>query len=161
MKTKLMIVLICVSLPVQAALAAGEVNRSWEHLARIIVLGKKVSVTRMNAAVVEGKLIGISADSITVLEQGALQTVERGDVFRVRYAGIRKKRALWGMAIGAVVGAVALVSVDARSSHPDKKVDAAVLGALFLGIGPGAIVGAALPIGPPLYEAEKVVRKKP
>lgn len=76
--------------------------------------------------------------------------MERGDVFRVRYAGIRKKRALWGVLIGAVAGGAAM-----WGSHNDPD-----FGVVF-GLGAGAIVGGALPIGPPLYEAEKVVRKEP
>lgn len=109
---------------------------------------------------VQGKLTGITADSIMVQEKGAPpQTVERGDVFPVRYAGIRKKRVLLGMAIGAVAGAVVGVGVDARSS-PRAGPGAVALGAL-VGIGGGAIAGGALPVGPPFYEAEKVMRKGP
>ncbi len=160
MKGKCLIPFICLWLAAPGYLAAGEVNRSWDELERIIVLGKNVAVTRMNAVVVEGKLTNITADSITVQEEGALQTIERGDVFRVRYAGIRKKHALWGMAIGAAVGAVGLTIIDSRSTHPHAS-EAAPFGALVFGLGPGAIVGGALPLGMPLYEAEKVVRKGP
>jgi hypothetical protein len=160
MKGKRLITFICVWLAAPCWLAAGEANRSWDELARIIVLGKKVAVTRMNAAVVEGKLTGITADSIMVQEKGAPpQTVERGDVFRVRYAGIQTKHTLWGVASGAVAGAAVLVIGNARDSHPQMD-DAVVLGAL-LGLGAGAIVGGVLPVGPPLYEAERVVRKRP
>ena len=135
--------------------AASEVNRSWDELVRILVEGKKVTVTRMNSSEVEGKLTGITRDSITMQGKGAPQTVQRVDVYRVRYAGIRKKRALWGLAVGAVVGALAM-------AIPEKtqKDEAAVFGAL-LGMAGGAIAGGVLPVGPPLYEAEKVVHKKP
>ena len=135
--------------------AAGEVNRSWDELVRILVEGKKVTVTRMNSSEVEGKLTAITADSITMQGKGAPQTVQRVDVYRVRYAGIRKKRALWGSAVGAVVVALAWAIPS-----PNQKDEAAVFGALF-GMAGGAIAGGVLPLGPPLYEAEKVVHKKP
>ena len=60
--------------------AASEVNRSWDELARILVEGKKVTVTRMNSSEVEGKLTGITGDSITMQGKGAPQTVQRVDV---------------------------------------------------------------------------------
>ena len=102
-------------------LAAGEVNRSWDELTRRIVLGKKVTVTRTDLAVVEGKLEGITADSMTVLGPDSSQTVQREDVFRVRYAGTRQKRARWGMLIGSVAGAATLKIIDAASSTQGRK----------------------------------------
>ena len=99
--------------------AASEVNRSWDELVRILVEGKKVTVTRMNSSEVEGKLTGITGDSITMQGKGAPQTVQRVDVYRVRYAGIRKKRALWGLAVGAVVGALAMAIPEKTQLDPD------------------------------------------
>ncbi len=135
--------------------AASEVNRSWDELVRILVEGRKVTVTRMNSSEVEGKLTGVTAGSITLQVKGVPQTVQRIDVYRVRDAGIRKKRVLLGLAVGAVVGALAM-------AIPEKtqKGEAAALGAL-LGMAGGAIASGVLPVGPPLYEAEKAIHKQP
>jgi hypothetical protein len=140
--------------------SGAEINRSWDTLAGTVKTGKKVTVMLMNSSSVEGKLLAIDSHSITVQQLAGPQTIEAAEVFRVRYAGIRKRHAVYGTLIGAPCGAVALWGIDRSSSHP-RAVEAAVLGALFFGLPGGAIAGAAVPIGPPLYEAAKVVRKTP
>ena len=98
---------------------------------------------------VEGKLLAIDAASISVRKGGQPQVVQREDVFRIRYADIRKRHTLLGLAIGAAAGAIILAaSVD------DFKEAGAAAGAI-LGTGIGAAVGGALPIGEPLYQVEK------
>ncbi len=151
--------LISVWISAHACLAAGEVKGSWEELMQKLVPGKIVTVTRMSSANVQGKLTQITADSITVQGVAAAQTLERGDVFRVRYANVRVNRALKGMLIGAGVSAVACVISELRYPvEKQSKIEAAVICPIFIGIPGGLIAGAAAPLGPPLYEAEKVVR---
>jgi hypothetical protein len=162
MKGNRILLVLSLSLAAPAFLAAADVNRSWEELTRTIVSGKKVVVTRMNSAKVEGRLIQITADSITVQERQVTEkpeprTVQRADVYRVRYADIRAKHAIWGMLIGA--GAAA--AIGGLSYNEEQKVEAAVIYALFFGLPIGAATGAALPIGAPIYEAEKIVRTGP
>jgi len=154
----LVTILATLFLPVVAS--GAEINRSWDTLATTAKAGKKVTVTLMNASSVEGKLLAIDSRSITVQQPGGSKTIGAEDVFRVRYAGIRKRHALYGMLVGMPVGAISLWAIDRNSDKPNA-VDAAVLGAVFFGLPGGAIAGAAMPIGPPLYEAEKVVRKTP
>ena len=67
---------------------AAEVNHSWETLAESVTVGKSVVVKRMNSIQVEGKLLAIGADSITVRWKKNSETISREDVFRVRYANI-------------------------------------------------------------------------
>jgi hypothetical protein len=132
-----------------ACFAHAEVNRSWDTLVESIKVGNKVVVTRMNSSKVEGKLLAIDAASISVRKGGQPQMVQRDAVFRVRYADIRKRHTLLGLAIGAAAGAIILAaSVD------DFKEAGAAAGAI-LGTGIGAAVGGALPIGEPLYQMEK------
>lgn len=138
--------------------SGADINRSWDTLAITVNTSKKVTVTLMNLTSMEGKLLAIDSHSITVQQPAGPKTIAAGDVFRVRYAGVRKRHALYGMLLGMPVGAISLWAVDRNSDKP-KAVDAAVLGAIFFGLPGGAIAGAAVPIGPPLYEAEKVVRK--
>lgn len=109
-----------------AFIVHGQVNRSWEVLMESVKPDKKVAVTKMTSGNVEGKLLSITADSITVQWRGQPTVVEKPDVFRVRIADTRMRRTLIGMAIGA-----------------------------------GAAAGGVLPIGPPLYQVEKPVRKAP
>jgi hypothetical protein len=118
---------------------------------------------------VEGKLLAIDGQSIRIEQTGGAQTIEAADVFRVRYAGIRSHRAKWGALIGAAGGAIAgaIAYRDPRtfqqsdgSTHTNNMaIEAAVLGAIFIGLPGGAIGGAVMPIGPPLYEAATVVRR--
>jgi hypothetical protein len=88
------------------------------------------------------------------------QTIEVADVFRVRYAGVRKRHVVYGMLIGMAGGALTLAVIDKQSTNPET-FDAAVMGAIFFGLPAGAIGGAVIPIGRPLYEAVNVVRKTP
>jgi hypothetical protein len=146
------VVLCC--LPILAA--AGEVNRPWQVLMQSIEPGKTVVVTRMNSAQVEGKLLKIADDSITVQWKGQPQIIQRDDVFRVRKANIRRRHTLLCMAAGAgrgaVIGALSAESLD-RNAKGQTTAEMA-----FGGLGLGAAVGGALPIGAPLYRAERPVK---
>lgn len=146
-------------------------NRSWDTLVDTVKKGKKVTVTLMTTATVEGKLVAIDARSIRIEQPGGAQTIETAEVFRVRYAGIRSRHARWGMLIGATAAAIAGAIIyrnptivqhsDGSTSTLDQQVEATVMYAIFLGLPGGAIGGALMPIGEPLYEAAAVVRKAP
>jgi hypothetical protein len=133
----------------------AQVNRSWEVLMETLKPDSKVVVTKMNSGNVEGKLLSITADSITVDWQGQPSVVQRPDVFRVRTADIRMRHTLIGMAIGAGVG----VAWGANLGDVNRGLSVVILGGLGTGI--GAAAGAALPIGRPLYQVEKPVQKTP
>jgi hypothetical protein len=135
-------------------LTSAEPNRSWDTLVQTVKTGKKVVVTRMSGAKVEGKLLEITADSITVEVKKQPQAVQRDDTLRVRYADIRRKHTLWGLAIGAGIGALVFAGL---TDYDDDIL--APFGA-GLGAGIGSAVGGSLPIGAPLYEAVKP-KKKP
>jgi hypothetical protein len=135
------------------SIGKAEVNRSWESLAQSVKVGKQVVVIRMNAGQMEGRLLSINAESITVEERGNPQVIRRDDVFRVRYANIRRRHTLLGLAIGAGAGA----AIGAAAEEGEFRGAAATIMGLA-GLGVGAAVGGALPIGPPLYEAEAVRR---
>ena len=154
------------------AASGAETNRSWDTLAGSVKTGKKVKVTLVDSTNVEGKLLAIDTHSISVEQPEGPRAFEVADVFRVRYAGVRKRHALYGMLIGmaggALAGAVAysgetltIHEKDGSIRKVDARVEAAVLYAIFFGLPAGAIGGAVLPIGQPLYEAENVVRKTP
>ena len=138
-----------------AFIVHGQVNRSWEVLMESVKPDKKVVVTKMTSGNVEGKLLSITADSITVQWRGQPTVVQRPDVFRVRIADIRMRHTLIGMAIGAGVGIV----WGANLGDINRAISVAVLGGL--GTAVGAAAGGALPIGAPLYQVEKPVRKAP
>ena len=135
---------------------AAEVNHSWEKLAESVKVGKSVVVKRMNSVQVEGKLLAIGADSITVQWKKKPEVISREDVFRVRYANIRRRNTLLGMAIGAGTGAI-IWGLAGRDNYDSGWY--APFGAV-LGVGPGAAVGGILPIGAPLYEASVGPKKK-
>jgi hypothetical protein len=130
---------------------AAEVNRSWEKLVETAQVGKSVVVKTMDSVQVEGKLLAISADSITVRLDRQPMVFAREAIFRVRYANIRRRHTLLGMAIGAGIGAVSF-ALSGRDNYRHDYGARALAGVVF-GIGPGAAIGGAMPIGQPLYEA--------
>jgi len=132
-------------------LAGAERNRSWDVLVQSLKTGKSVVVFRMGGGHVEGKLLAIDGNSITVKERGQPQVIPRGDVFRVRYANIRRRNTLVGMAIGTAAGA----GIFAATSQSRR--GAAGAGAMF-GVAFGALGGGVVPIGAPLYQAEKPLK---
>jgi hypothetical protein len=134
-------------------LVHGQVNRSWEVLMESVKPDKAIVVTRMNSGNLEGKLLSITADSITLQWRGQSTVVQRPDVFRK--AGTRARNALIGMAIGAGAG----VAWGANLGQKHRALSVVVLGGL--GVGVGAAAGSALPIGPPLYQLETPVPKAP
>ena len=99
---KLGLLAAAVMLPARAA----EVNHSWEKLAESVTIGKSVVVKCTNSVQVEGRLLAIGGDSITVRWKKKPEVIAREDVFRVRYANIRRRNTLLGMAIGAGGSAV-------------------------------------------------------
>src|SRR5512147_1826136 len=88
--------------------ASAEVNQSWQQLMERLKPGKKIVVTQMNGKKVEGKLVSVSEEVVTIAEQyrDATVAVAREDVFRVRIADTRQKRTLIGLGIGTAAGAV-------------------------------------------------------
>ncbi|MGD0199201.1 MAG: hypothetical protein ABSD27_00470 [Bryobacteraceae bacterium] len=141
-----------------ALAVCAEPNRSWETLMQSLQPGNTVVVTRMSSAQLEGKLLGITTESISVKWNGQPQVVPREDVYRVRMANIRRRHTFIGMALGGAGGAVlgAVVAAKTNSGGTIHFVDIPVgIGAVVggaTGAGIGAGVGAALPLGPPLYQ---------
>jgi len=144
---------------------AAEANHSWEQLVQTLQPGKRVVVTQMNGKKVEGKLSSLTEESVTVARRKLISqhpdkyeedsvTLERGDVFRVRFADIRMRHTLIGMAIGAGVGVV----WGSKLGDINRGISVAVMGGLGTGI--GAAAGGALPIGAPLYEAPGGLKRK-
>ncbi len=108
----------------------------------------------MNGKRAEGELMSLSEKVIAVEDSGLPVSIRQEDVFRVRIANVRRRHTLLGMAIGAGVGAV----IGALSVKYDRGTAAA--GIAVIGLGPGAAVGGALPIGVPLYEAPGGLKRK-
>ncbi len=124
----------------------------WDRLVTTVKIGKKVIVTLTDSTTIEGKLLAIDAHSISIAQAKGQQTIENVEVVRVHYAGQRKRHMLCGMCLGMAVGAVATMIVDNQSAHPSSHAEAAGIGALFIGLPVGAVAGALVPTGPPLYE---------
>jgi hypothetical protein len=128
------------------AASAAEVNHSWDELVGALKTGNKIIVTRGNSASLEGKLVSIDGQSITIRQRTGSQTIERRDVYRVRTAHSRHP-VLYGTLIGGGVGALSSWAVSRSSGKPDADIGG------VLGAAAGAIVGATLPHSTTLYEA--------
>lgn len=139
---------------VVSASAQAEVNRSWDALVQNVKVGKKVVVTRTNTSNAEGKLLAIDPDTLTVKVRGASERIRREDVFRVRYADIRARHALIGLAAGVGAGFALGAGIGSR---PGDDISRGGMGTAIavIGGGIGAATGGLLPIGEPLYEARK------
>lgn len=137
------------------ALLGAEKNRSWDVLIQSAQIGRSVVVYRMNGGHYEGSLLAIDDSTITLRHKGQPQIVARPDVFRVRYANLRRRNTLLGMAIGTAAGAAIL---GIATNSPNRSAGAAA-GAIF-GLGFGALGGGVLPLGAPLYEAERPARAR-
>ena len=135
------------------ALLGAEVNRSWETLVAALKPGRRVVVVQHSGKQVEGKLVTVTGESLTVEAGAQPLTIQRDEVFRVRVAGIRTKRSLIGFGIGAAAGVVFGANLGSRRHG----LSAVVFGGIFGGI--GAAAGAAIPIGNPLYEAPGGLKK--
>jgi len=142
-----------VTLLMVPAAYSADVNRSWDTLVETLKTGRRVVVVQHNRKQAEGKLLSLTNESITVQVRGQPLAVPREDVFRVRIADIRARNTAIGMGIGTVAGAVIYV----LGTNADPAISA-MIGAI-LGVGPGAAVGGAMPIGKPLYEAPGGLRK--
>jgi hypothetical protein len=134
----------------------AEVNHSWSQLMESLKPGKKIVVTQMDGKKVEGKLTSMTEESVTVTDEyrDRTATVQREDVFRVRFADIRQKRTLIGLGLGALGGVI----YGSQLGTHRHGLSATVFGGLFGGI--GAAAGGAIPIGAPLYEAPGGLRRK-
>ncbi len=137
---------------------AAEVNHSWDQLVRTAKTGSRLTVVLMSSTELQGKLRSLDEQSMVIEYGGARHEIARDDVYRVRLAGIRARRSAPGMLIGAAVGALVTVAIDSKSKNPHPS-EAAGMGAILFGVPGGAIVAAALPVGPPLYEAAAIRRK--
>jgi hypothetical protein len=126
---------------------------SWESLAARAPAGTRVTVVRADNTHVDGKIVIIDAAGITIARDDSRYRVSAGDVLRVTRAGVRRDRVLrYGIPIGMIVGGLVTAAVDAGSSHPETG-EAFAMGAVLIGLPLGAITAAAIPVGPPLYEA--------
>ena len=139
---------------IPAVAAVGQVNHSWDVLVRSAASVKKVVVTRLDSTKVEGKLVQVGADSITVESSGQSRVIQRAEVLRVRKANVRRRHVLIAMGVGVAVGAAIGPSTERHFDKDTGNVQGAgEMG--MLGLGVGALVGSLLPVGSPLYELEK------
>ncbi len=135
------------------AVLGAEANSSWETLVATLKPGRNVVVVQQSGKRAEGKVLTLTAESITVQAGTQPRTIQRDEVFRVRVAGVRERRALIGLAIGAGAG----VALGANLGSRRHGLSAVVFGGLFGGAGVAA--GAAIPTGKPLYEAPGGLKK--
>ncbi|MGE3275087.1 MAG: hypothetical protein AB7O67_08230 [Vicinamibacterales bacterium] len=142
-----------VAVPATATAPQDTPNTSWTRLAAQAQVGQKLVITIAGPVDVEGRLLSIDTGSIVLEQADTRRSIAADNVLRVRRAGVRRRHVIIGALIGWATGAVGAALIDRRSSHPSSTGEAAGLGGLFIGLPAGAIVGALMPTGPPLYEA--------
>jgi hypothetical protein len=150
---RLLIVLV-----LSASAVYAEPNHSWDQLMQTLKPDKTVVVTLSNGIKVEGKLLDLTAKSITVKRDGKPQVIERDDVYRVRIANIRRKHMMIGMAIGAAAGAIISTISATKNDAWSGGGGANIAGGAAGGVLYGLVGGAVVPIGEPLYEIQKPKR---
>ena len=141
--------------PLQAVIGteAPQAGAAWEAFARTVQTGKRIAVTLADSADVTGRLLSVDPHSLRIEAPSGTQVLEPARIVQIRYAGLRKRNTLYGMLAGLAAGAVTTVIIDQSSSHPSTVAEAAGVGGFLVGLPLGAVVGALIPVGPPLYEA--------
>lgn len=142
--------------PIAAATLGGPLEGqqpSWAALQSRAAAGSRVIVTLTDCARLEGRVARIDPGSLTLtLERGPARHVAARDVARVTRADARRSRVLrYGIPVGALVGGITVLAIDSRSSNPEPG-EAFAMGAALIGAPAGALVAAAVPVGP-LYDA--------
>ena len=140
------------ALPTQTPAVPSPDSR-WRHLADTAPQGLLVTLTLADGSRLEGTLIDVAARALVLEHDDRRDTIPADRVVRVRREGERRSILFRSMGIGALAGAVGLLVIDQRSSHPSSAGEALGLGALFIGVPAGAIVGAFIPLPPALYDA--------
>ena len=139
---KLAFALAAISLLLAFAVAAAqEPVRSFDQLNTRLKLGDSVRVTDLQGREINGRILDLGPTALTLDRSGAIQADAIGLI--AEHAGRPVgKGALWGLAAGAVFGAVAVLA-----SGEDEGGWYAVAAGYFgaIGAGTGAIVGALIP----------------
>lgn len=128
--------------PVVSAQTAGN---DWSAL-KAVAAGSKLSVKLKSGRSVEGRLTGVSDDTLSLTVGGRPTELKAADVLSVYRIGgsSAKKGALIGLAVGGGAGlAVGLAGSSADDSF--NELDAPVTAGLaVLGAGAGALIGYAI-----------------
>src|SRR5215216_4237207 len=101
------------------AIAAAQFDTNLADLA--ILRGTRVTVTHRSGEKVTGTLLTAAADGLSLTVAGTTLTIPEADVRRVTRKGDSLKNgALWGLAVGAALGAaaVATCATDCDSEFP-------------------------------------------
>jgi hypothetical protein len=136
--------LLAASLMLSPVVSAQNATNDWSAL-KAVASGSKLSVKLKSGKSVEGKLTGVSDDSLSLTVGGKPTDIKAVDVLRVYRVGGSSagKTALIGAAVGAGVGAaVGAAGGDDDGFAPTKGQAAAGLAAL--GGGAGALIGYAI-----------------
>jgi hypothetical protein len=133
-------------------LAGAQPGSCWHCLIERLRIGKDVVVNTKSAVQLEGRLLDVAAESITLRIHGKPLEIAREDVFRVRYADIRRKNTLVGLVTGAGVGCLGgLLIVWLVGDGGNAGAGCLSIG--IIGLATGSAAGGSVPIGEPLYEA--------
>ena len=135
-----------------AGAQAAETNHSWHALAVSVTPPRVLSVTLFTKETIEGPIVAIDDNAITLQTDHGPRRIAGGDVRQVRDLKRERRRLITGILAGAAIGAGVTTAVDQGSSHPSSKKEAATIGALLIGAPAGAVVGRMMR-GRPLYEA--------
>lgn len=144
--------LICLLL-ISSAVRAQNKTASWDHL-NSLATGEKIQVRTMNSVDVTGSFVSVSDSSITIRADAGAQTIQKGDVRRVRLMKNRHRlrNTLIVAGIGAGAGAGISAAAWEKGGFAGGKGDGAAVGAVIGAVG-GAIVGALLPSHETIYSA--------
>ena len=126
-----------------AAQNTAATTGDWSSL-KAVATGSKLSVKLRNGRTVEGRLISVSDDGLTLSIKNSAQDLKRQDVLSV-YEFTKKsatKATLIGMGVGAGAGAgIGAVGAASDDSDFDKIDHAVTAGLAVIGAGVGAVIG--------------------
>ena len=130
-----------------AAQQAGS-DPAFERMRTKLKAGNRLTVDLMNGSTVEGRLVDVGADTLSISTATGERRLPRLDVATVRRHG---HGILLGSVIGAGVGLTCGVFVGMIFSNEGADADPAIFGMTLLGLGVGAGIDAALNIPKTVY----------
>lgn len=145
-------VFIVLCLLLASSFAWCKSRNSWENL-NTLEAGDKIQVAEKDHEKVTGAFVSENAQGITLYEKNGKETIDRGEVVRVRVGGQRLRHMLVGIGIGAGADA-ALAAVSYENCGNCTPSRGAVMGAaVFTGAAIGAIVGGLMSEYKTVYQA--------
>jgi len=150
----LAVVIALASCSLASAQQAGS-DPAFERMRTKLKAGNRLTVDLMNGSTVEGRLIDVGADTLSISTDAGERRLPRLDVATVRRHG---HGIILGSVIGASVGLTCGILVGTIFTSEGQDADPAIFGLTLLGLGVGAGIDAVANIPKTVYRQSSPAR---